>query len=68
MMNKMGFGRTWMRWIKACIFKCHLYILVNGSPTKDFEVGRGLNQGDPLSPFLFMIVEEGLTCMVNKAS
>ena len=68
MMIKMEFGRIWMRWIDACIFKCHLSILVKDSPTKDFKVGRGLRQGDPLSPFLFVIVAEGLLEMIKKGS
>ncbi|MCH96459.1 LINE-1 reverse transcriptase like, partial [Trifolium medium] len=42
-------------------------ILVNGSPTTDFKVEKGLRQGDPLSPFLFLIVVEGLTQLVNRA-
>ncbi|CAJ2651419.1 unnamed protein product [Trifolium pratense] len=42
-------------------------ILVNGSPTEDFKVGRGLRQGDPSSPFLFLIVAEGLASMMKKA-
>lgn len=50
-----------MRWMEACIFKCQLSIFVNRSPTNDFEVERGLRQGDPHSPSLFVIVAEGLT-------
>ncbi|MCI47414.1 RNA-directed DNA polymerase (Reverse transcriptase), partial [Trifolium medium] len=41
-------------------------VLVNGSPTADFKVEKGLRQGDPLSPFLFLIAAEGLTCMVKE--
>lgn len=44
-----------------------MYVLINGSPTKDFEVGKGLRQGDPLSPFLFSIVVEGFAGLVKQA-
>lgn len=40
-------------------------VLVNGSPTQDFKVHRGLRQGDLLSPFLFLIVAEGLAALVD---
>ncbi|XP_058775875.1 uncharacterized protein LOC131650166 [Vicia villosa] len=43
-------------------------VLVNGSPTKEFKVERDLRQGDPLSPFLFVLVAEGLMALVKKAT
>ncbi|KAK2457421.1 hypothetical protein QL285_004692 [Trifolium repens] len=67
MMVRMGFGEGWRRWIRACIFQSSMSVLVNGSPTEDFIVGKGLRQGDPLSPFLFLIVAEGLTGLMAKA-
>jgi hypothetical protein len=67
MMVKMGFAEGWLKWIRACIFESSMSVLVNGSPSIDFKVGRGLRQGDPLSPFLFLIVAEGLTGMMKKA-
>ncbi|XP_058775765.1 uncharacterized protein LOC131650041 [Vicia villosa] len=42
-------------------------VLVNGSPTKEFVVDKGLRQGDPLSPFLSVLVTEGLTSLVNQS-
>jgi hypothetical protein len=41
--------------------------LVNGSPIVDFNVGNGFRQGDPLSPFLFLIVIEGLAGLMRRA-
>ncbi|CAL5199592.1 unnamed protein product [Lathyrus oleraceus] len=41
-------------------------VLVNGSPTKYFMVERGLRQGDPLFPFLFLFVVERLTGLMQN--
>ncbi|GAU27711.1 hypothetical protein TSUD_126570 [Trifolium subterraneum] len=67
MMLKMGFAEGWLKWMKACIFNSSMSVLVNGSPTEDFQVGKALRQGDPLSPFLFLIAAEGLTGLMQKA-
>ncbi|CAK8543928.1 unnamed protein product [Lathyrus sativus] len=45
-----------------------MFILINGSPTKYFVASRGLRQGDPVSPFLFAIVVEGLAGITRKAT
>jgi len=42
-------------------------VLVNGSPTEEFKPSRGLRQGDPLAPFLFVVVAEGLAGLVRQA-
>jgi hypothetical protein len=67
MMARMGFADGWRRWIRACVFQSSMSVLVNGSPTRDFIVGKGLRQGDSLSPFLFLIAAEGLTGLMCKA-
>ncbi|XP_058751041.1 uncharacterized protein LOC131624069 [Vicia villosa] len=41
-------------------------VLVNGSATKEFKVLRGLHQGDPIFPFLFVIAMEGLSALMKK--
>nr|GEX67182.1 hypothetical protein [Tanacetum cinerariifolium] len=66
-MDKIGFGTKWRSWILGCLKNARSSILVNGSPTKEFELFRGLRQGDPLSHFLFVLAMEGLRSLTCKA-
>ena len=67
MLLRFGFGETWRHWIRECITTNSFSILVNGSPSKLFNASKGIQQGDPLSPFLFTIVVEALSTLLLKA-
>nr|KAJ0222973.1 hypothetical protein LSAT_V11C200055230 [Lactuca sativa] len=62
-----GFGSKWRTWIRGCLASSMASVLVNGSPTTEFPISRGVRQGDPLSPFLFIIAMEGLNISINNA-
>ncbi|GKV01589.1 hypothetical protein SLEP1_g14135 [Rubroshorea leprosula] len=68
MMLRMGFGQIWKNWINECLKTAEVSVLLNGSTTKQFKMQRGLRQGDPLSPFLFLIVAEGLNGIISSAA
>ncbi|XP_025617242.1 uncharacterized protein [Arachis hypogaea] len=66
-LQKMGIRLRWRTWVKECVTTASMSVLINGSPTKPFKMERGLRQGDPLSPFLFVLVVDILHRMVGEA-
>ncbi|GJS38525.1 RNA-directed DNA polymerase, eukaryota, reverse transcriptase zinc-binding domain protein [Tanacetum coccineum] len=66
-LNKLGFSLKWRTWIKGCLHNSRSSVLVNGSPTEEFKLFRGLRQGDPVSLFFFILAMEGLHALTCKA-
>ena len=67
-LNRLGFLERWIKWVQGCLESATVSVLVNGCPTEEFRPTRGLWQGDPMAPFLFLVVAEGLAGLVRSAS
>ena len=67
-LHKMGFGSRWMEWIWRCISTAKFSVLVNGVPVGFFSSTKGLRQGDPLSPYFFVLGMEVLNALLRRAA
>ncbi|XP_031101846.1 uncharacterized protein LOC116005747 [Ipomoea triloba] len=66
MLSALGFAREWVDLIMLCVSTVRYEILVNGQPVGAVTPTRGIRQGDPLSPYLFIICAEGLSMLLQQ--
>lgn len=66
-MTKMGFLAMWIDWVMSCVTTSSFYVRINGKAYGNTFPSRGLRQGDPLSPYLFLLCEKIFTSLLAKA-
>jgi hypothetical protein len=67
-MGKLGFDERWIRLIMMCVRSVNYAILINGKQCGSISPERGLRQGNPISPYLFILCAEALSALVTKAN
>ena len=65
-MKKMGFARRWIDLIMMCVRSANYAVLINGSPTGRIYPTCGIRQGDPISPYLFLLCVEALSALLTR--
>ena len=66
MMRRMGFNERWSSLILMCVSTVEYSVLLNGEAKGKIIPTRGLRQGDPISPYLFLLCAEGLFAITKK--
>ncbi|XP_019157468.1 PREDICTED: uncharacterized protein LOC109154044 [Ipomoea nil] len=67
MLGALGFERRWVELLMMCVTTINYTIQVNGEAVGTVRPSRGIRQGDPLSPYLFIICAEGLSVLLQQA-
>ena len=67
-MLRMGFHEKWVDLLMMCITSVSYSLLINGEPTEKIVPLRGIRQGNPISPYLFLLCSEGLHALIEKVA
>jgi hypothetical protein len=66
-LQKLGFDQTWIDTVmRCCVTSVRYAVRVNGELTEPVTPSRGIRQGDPISPYLFLLCTEGLSCLLQQ--
>ena len=68
MMQKMGFCEKWVKWISSCTETVSYSFNCNGEDKGFVRPERGIRQGDPISPYLFLICSKGFSNLLQCAA
>lgn len=64
-MAKIGFSDKWISFISRCVLTGKFNVMMNGDSIDFISLNRGLRQSDPISPYLFLLVQNALSLLIN---